>query len=171
MINNEHTLTNYWRLVVGWFTFNLFREQTAILMNLMNRDINWHIYCRQYHLIRYICKHKFCISVTVLVPIWTKTGMSFGEVIFILLLLMHVNPAYAGEEQTCNCKWAASSEFVSSSIPSWQILTAHAKPFRGPEIWFSVWRFLLTRCLYVRAAEVLARLRGCAGLPEPSLLA
>ena len=28
-------------------------------------------------------------------------------------------------------KWAASSEFVSSSIPSWQILTAYAQPFRG----------------------------------------
>ena len=28
-------------------------------------------------------------------------------------------------------KWAESSEFVSSSIPSWQILTAHAQPFRG----------------------------------------
>ena len=27
--------------------------------------------------------------------------------------------------------WAASSDFVSSSIPSWQILTAHAQPFRG----------------------------------------
>ena len=27
--------------------------------------------------------------------------------------------------------WAASSEFVSSSIPPWQILTAHAQPFRG----------------------------------------
>ena len=26
--------------------------------------------------------------------------------------------------------WAASSEFVSSSIPSWQILTAHAQPIR-----------------------------------------
>ena len=26
--------------------------------------------------------------------------------------------------------WAASSEFVSSSIPSWQILTAHAQRFR-----------------------------------------
>ena len=31
-----------------------------------------------------------------------------------------------------NCiNWAASSEFVSSSIPSWQILTAHAQPLRG----------------------------------------
>ena len=28
-------------------------------------------------------------------------------------------------------KWAPSSEFVSSSIPSWQNLTAHAQPFRG----------------------------------------
>ena len=27
--------------------------------------------------------------------------------------------------------WAESSEIVSSSIPSWQILTAHAQPFRG----------------------------------------
>ena len=27
--------------------------------------------------------------------------------------------------------WAPSSEFVSSSIPSWQILTAHAEPFRA----------------------------------------
>ena len=27
--------------------------------------------------------------------------------------------------------WAASSEFVSSSIPLWQIVTAHAQPFRG----------------------------------------
>ena len=27
--------------------------------------------------------------------------------------------------------WAAPSEFVSSSIPSWQTLTAHAQSFRG----------------------------------------
>ena len=27
--------------------------------------------------------------------------------------------------------WAASSEFVSLSIPSWQILNVHAQPFRG----------------------------------------
>ena len=58
--------------------------------------------------------------------------------------------------------WAPSSEIVSSSIPSWQISTAHAQPFR---------RFLLTHCLYEWAAKVLARLRGCAGSPEPSLLA
>ena len=28
-------------------------------------------------------------------------------------------------------KWAPPSEFVSLSIPSWQILTAHVQPFRG----------------------------------------
>ena len=28
-------------------------------------------------------------------------------------------------------KWAPSSEFVSSSIPSWHISTAHTQPFRG----------------------------------------
>ena len=28
-------------------------------------------------------------------------------------------------------KWAPSSEFVSSSILSWQTLTAHAQPFKG----------------------------------------
>ena len=31
-------------------------------------------------------------------------------------------------------KWAPSSVFVSSSIPSWQILTAHAQPFRGARV-------------------------------------
>ena len=43
--------------------------------------------------------------------------------------------------------------------------------WEGPGIWLSVWRFILTQCLYERAAEVLARLRECAGSPEPSLLA
>ena len=41
----------------------------------------------------------------------------------------------------------------------------------GPGIRLSVWRFLLIHCLYERAAKILARLRGCAGSPEPSLLA
>ena len=39
----------------------------------------------------------------------------------------------------CNC--GASSEIVSSSIPSWQILTAHAQPFR--------WARVLVFCLKV----------------------
>ena len=44
----------------------------------------------------------------------TSNSLSTGR----LLLLSSIN-------------WAPSSEFVSSSIPSWQILTAHAQPFRG----------------------------------------
>ena len=32
---------------------------------------------------------------------------------------------------TPTINWAPSSDFVSSSIPSWQILTEHAQPFRG----------------------------------------
>ena len=40
--------------------------------------------------------------------------------------------AMAGSfRQNCENNWAPSSEFVSSSIPSWQILTAHAQPVRG----------------------------------------
>ena len=40
----------------------------------------------------------------------------------------------------------------------------------GPGIRLSVWRFLLTHCLYERVAEVQARLHVCAGSPELSLL-
>ena len=36
-----------------------------------------------------------------------------------------------GQPEKTIHKWTPSSEFVSSSIPSWQILTAHAQPFRG----------------------------------------
>ena len=60
---------------------------------------------------------------------------------------------------------------MSSSIPSWQILTAHAQPFRGARDLAFCLKVPLTHCLYERAAKVLARLRGCAGSPEPSLLA
>ena len=67
--------------------------------------------------------------------------------------------------------WAPSNEFVSSSIQSWQSLMRVPSHSEGPGIWLSVWRFLLTHCLYERAAKALARLRGCAGSPEPSLLA
>ena len=53
--------------------------------------------------------------------------------------------------------WAPSSDMPSHSA--------------GPGIWLSVSRFLLIHCLYERAGKVLARLHGCAGSPEPSLLA
>ena len=45
-------------------------------------------------------------------------------------LLYSVMQVKSGLWQTFHI-WAPSSEFVSSSIPSWQIVTAHAQPFRG----------------------------------------
>ena len=52
--------------------------------------------------------------------------------------------------------WAPSSEFVSSSIPSWQILTAHAEPFRGARD--------LAFCLKVPPDSLLVRVSSeCSG--------
>ena len=47
---------------------------------------------------------------------------------FVLLFLKTPKKAYLIKALI---SWAPSSEFVSSSIPSLQILTAHAQPFRG----------------------------------------
>ena len=47
------------------------------------------------------------------------------------ILLLWNGPELATIMDNKRNRWAASSEFVSSSIPSWQILTAHAQPFRG----------------------------------------
>ena len=44
--------------------------------------------------------------------LWTNRRFCFSFVLFFI-------------------KWAPSIQFVSSSIPSWQISTAHAQPFRG----------------------------------------
>ena len=57
-------------------------------------------------------------------------------------------------------KWAASSEFMSLSIPSWQILTAHAQPFRGARN--------LAFCLKVPLDSLpeWSSSGGCAGLPN-----
>ena len=44
------------------------------------------------------------------------------------VILQEDHPRYLSRK---HLKWASSREFVSSSIPSWQILTAHAQSFRG----------------------------------------
>ena len=59
-----------------------------------------------------------------------------------------------------------SSEFVSSSILSWQILTAQAQPFRGARD-LAFWQKVPLDSLLVWASSGC----GCAGSPEPSLLA
>ena len=43
----------------------------------------------------------------------------------------HICPVLIDIIMTAAIIWAPSSKFVSSSIPSWQILTAHAQPFRA----------------------------------------
>ena len=49
--------------------------------------------------------------------------------------------------------------------------TAHAQPLRGAGDLAFCLKVPLDSMLDERAVEVLARLRGCAGSPEPSLLA
>ena len=41
----------------------------------------------------------------------------------------------------------------------------------GLDVWFLVWPFVYFHSSCVRTAKALARLRGCAGSPEPSLVA
>ena len=58
---------------------------------------------------------------------------------------------YNGSRQANLCLRAFHHDKFQLRMPS------HSE---GPGIWLSVWRFLLTHCLYERVAEVLARLRG-----------
>ena len=55
------------------------------------------------------------LSVVLSFPVFDAAGATFTSGACTLVIIF----------------WAPSSEFVSSSIPSWQILTAHAQPFRG----------------------------------------
>ena len=47
------------------------------------------------------------------------------------LLLLRLGKFMNKGDVCRHSNWAPSSEFVSSSIPPWQIVTAHAQPFRG----------------------------------------
>ena len=86
------------------------------------------------------------------------------------LSLRWVHSHFASFVMSC-LNWAASSEFVSSSIPSWQILTAHAQPFRGARDLAFCLKVPLDSLLVWASSGVLARLHGYTGSPEPSLLA
>ena len=44
-------------------------------------------------------------------------------------ICLSVTKVYWRNNRKVHITWAPSSEFVSSSIPSWQGLTAHAQPF------------------------------------------
>ena len=69
----------------------------------------------------------FGLLTLILLQGWVE--YSWGNCSFSLSNIIKV----AEVESHCKlvCKWAPPSEFVSSSIPSWQTLTAHAQPFRG----------------------------------------
>ena len=61
---------------------------------------------------------------------WTIIIDSFSSILHLSKL--HANFSHMQSYATMlTSVWAASSEFVSSSIPSWHILTAHAQPLRG----------------------------------------
>ena len=71
-----------------------------------------------------------CVEInTVYEYIYTVQPYAYGRTVWVDRTRTVWTPY--GQEQVYFIKWAASSEFVSSSIPSWQILTAHAQLFRG----------------------------------------
>ena len=110
----------------------------------------------------------------ILYMLWLKLELETYSVTKLLQLWfeMKILKAKTVTESCVDCiNWAPPSEFVSSSIPSWQALTAHAQPFRGARDLAFCLKVPLDSLLVWRAAEVLARLRGCTGSPEPSLLA
>ena len=53
--------------------------------------------------------------------------MTFKE--YFLFTVSVIGSSKPSTTENHDGNWAPSSEFVSSSIPSWQILTAHAQPF------------------------------------------
>ena len=66
------------------------------------------------------CTRLSSITILHLLHFYVKVSMRLGPT-----TVLFIPPAF-------RCyKWAPSSEFVSSSIPSWQISIAHAQPFRG----------------------------------------
>ena len=67
--------------------------------------------------------------------------------------------------------WAPSSEFVSLSIPSWQILTAHAQPFRGARDLAFCLKVPLDSLLVWASSEGSGETARMRSSPEPSLLA
>ena len=67
-------------------------------------------------------------------------SFKFLNIYVVCVMIFRVRKTLSGQEhwqslhrlhKCSKINWAPSSEFVSSSIPSWPILTAHAQPFRG----------------------------------------
>ena len=69
------------------------------------------------------------LKVSIELPVATRHRHDMTEK--LLKATLNPNNNKAIRIDSTGCSWAPSSEFVSSSIPSWQILPAHAQPFRG----------------------------------------
>ena len=59
-----------------------------------------------------------------------RNGLMYFICVYVYICMWYCTSRW-DSDTLLNYNWALSSEFVSSSIPSWQILTAHAQPFRG----------------------------------------
>ena len=102
------------------------------------------------------------------------------EVIKIILIIGQIHSLH------CSKNWGWSKAFCSYSNrkiePTHEILALfvlrkcilqirmHSHPV-GLDVWFLVWPFVYFFSSCVRTAKALARLRACAGSPEPSLVA
>ena len=64
---------------------------------------------------------------------WTWPTLNRCLLVYCLVLIVYWNAAVINTalSTATTITWAPSSEFVSSSIPSWQIVTAHVQPLRG----------------------------------------
>ena len=60
--------------------------------------------------------------------------------------------------------------FVLRKLILQTCMPSHPWPM-GLDVWYSVWSFVYIHTSCVRKTNALARLRGCAGSPEPSLVA
>ena len=87
------------------------------------------------------------------------------------------NSCYSDAFQGCHCHWIdflfePAHEIVALFFLHILIvqMRMHSHPV-GLDVWFSVRPIVYLHTSCVRTAKALARLRGCAGLPEPSLVA
>ena len=69
-------------------------------------------------------RKKVHISTSIALKWQNKENNIYALIVAISVLMIFFH-------DKLHINWAPSSEFLSSSIPSWQILTAHAQPFRG----------------------------------------
>ena len=71
---------------------------------------------------------KLLFWITGFQTFWNQTASQCIYAFSLRIFNYYINGCWFSKKLVI---WAAPSEFVSSSIPSWQISTAHAQPFRG----------------------------------------